>query len=90
VSDFEYNATTNSYDPMDADLNEVNDIQYSDFLDLYATVPATTISATLPGGAIPTVNTTVLQCIGIEFYQQVGTNFYLFSSGNCLKVEDAF
>ena len=90
VSDFEYNATTNSYDPMDAALNEVNDIQYSPFLDLYAPVPATTIVATLPNGAIPTVNTTVLQCIGIEFYQQVGPNYYLFSSGNCLKVEDAF
>ena len=90
VSDFEYNATTNSYDPMDAALNEVNDIQYSPFLDLYAPVPATTIVATLPGGVLPTVNTTVLQCIGIEFYQQVGPNYYLFSSGNCLKVEDAF
>ena len=90
VSDFEYNATTNSYDPMDATLNEVNDIQYSPFLDLYAPVPATTIVATLPGGVLPTVNTTVLQCIGIEFYQQVGPNYYLFSSGNCLKVEDAF
>jgi hypothetical protein len=90
VSDFEYNATTNSYDPMDAALNEICDIQYSDFLDLYAPVPATTIVATLPNGAIPTVNTTVLQCIGIEFYQQVGPNYYLFSSGNCLKVEDTF
>ena len=32
----------------------------------------------------------ILQCIGIEFYQQVGANFYLFASGNCLKVQDAF
>jgi len=90
VSDFEYNATTNSYDPMDAELNEVSDIQYSDYLDLFAIVPATTVTATLPGGAVPTVNTTVLQCIGIEFFQQVGPNYYLFSSGNCLKVEDTF
>ncbi len=90
VSDFEYNATTNSYDPMDAALNEISDIQYSDFLDLYEAVPSTTISATLPGGVLPTVNTTVLQCVGIEFYQKVGPNYYLFASGNCLKVEDAF
>lgn len=90
VSDFEYNAATNSYDPMDSNLNEVNDIQFSDFLDLYAPVPATTISATLPGGILPTVNTTVLQCIGIEFYQKVGPNYYLFASGSCLRVEDTF
>jgi hypothetical protein len=90
VSDFEYNAATNSYDPMDPDLNEANDIQYSDFLDLYAPVPDTTISATLPGGIVPTVNTTVLQCIGIEFFQQVGPNYYLFASGSCLRIEDVF
>lgn len=90
VSDFEYSATTNTYDPMDVDLNEINDIQYSDFMDLYAPAPATTVTATLPGGAVPTANVTVLQCIGIEFYQQVGANYYLFSSGNCLKVMDAF
>ena len=71
-------------------LNEVNDIQFSGFLDLYSPIPATTISATLPGAVVPTANTTVLQCIGIEFYQQVGPNYYLFSSGSCLKVEDAF
>ena len=90
LSDFEYNATTNSYDPMDADLNEVSNVVYSGFLDLYAPVLATTITATLPGGVLPTANTSVLQSIGIEFYQQVGPNYYLFSSGNCLKVEDAF
>lgn len=90
VSDFEYNATTDSYEAMDDELNEVNDVQYSDFLDLYTPTHALTLTATLPGGVLPTVNTTVLQCIGIEFYQQVGGNFYLFASGNCLKVEDAF
>ena len=90
VSDFEYNATTNSYDPMDAALNEVNNIQYSGYLDLYSPVPVTTVTATLPNGALPSVNTSVLQCIGIEFYQQVGANYYLFASGNCLKVEDVF
>ena len=90
VSDFEYNATTNNYEPLDPDLNELNDVQYSGYLDLFAVIPETTIVADIPGDLLPTVNTTVLQCIGIEFYQQVGGNYYLFSSGNCLKIEDAF
>ncbi|ESU19488.1 hypothetical protein FEDK69T_31600 [Flavobacterium enshiense DK69] len=90
VSDFEYNATTNSYEPMDAPLNEVSDVQFSGFLDLYAAAPATTVTAALPAGTVPTANVTVLQCIGIEFYQQVGPNYYLFATGNCLKVQDAF
>ncbi len=33
---------------------------------------------------------TVLQAVGIEFYQKVGANYYQFSSGNCLKIVDAF
>jgi hypothetical protein len=90
VSDFEYNAVTNSYDPMHPEINEVNDVQFSGFLDLYDAVPTTTITATLPGGAAATTDTSVLQCIGIEFHQKVGPNYYLFSSGSCLRVEEVF
>jgi len=35
-------------------------------------------------------NVTVVQCIGIEFFQEVNGNYYPFASGNCLKIEDAF
>jgi hypothetical protein len=90
VSDFEYNATTNSYDAMHPEINELNDIKFSGFLSLSATTPATTLTATLPGGAAGTTDTSVLHCIGIEFYQKVGPNYYLFSSGSCLKIEEVF
>ena len=90
ISDFEYNAATNNYDPMHPEINELSDIKFSAFLDLNATVPSTTLTATLPGGAAATTDTSVLQCIGIEFYQKVGANYYLFSSGNCLRIEDVF
>jgi hypothetical protein len=90
VSDFVYNATTNSYDALDPEANEANDVKYSAYLDLYATTPSTTISTELPDGILPTEDATVLQCVGIEFYQKVGTEYYLFASSNCLKVEDVF
>jgi hypothetical protein len=90
ISDFEYNATTNGYEPMEPAMNEVSDIQFSGFLDLYAPLPATTLVATLPNGVVPSAPTSVIQCIGIEFYQQVGGNYYLFASGNCLKIEEVF
>ena len=90
VSDFAYNAVTNSYDPIDTAQNEVSDVQFSTFLDLYALATATTITATLPNGITPSTDVTVLQGIGIEFYQKVGSNYYLFATGNCLKIEDAF
>jgi hypothetical protein len=90
VSDFEYNAITNSYDPMHPELNELNDTKYSGFLSLSEIVPATTLTATLPGGAAGTTDTSVLQSIGIEFHQKVGGNYYLFASGDCLKIEEVF
>jgi hypothetical protein len=44
----------------------------------------------LPGSPTMTADVSVLNCIGIEFYQQVGANYYLFNSGNALKVQDIF
>jgi hypothetical protein len=32
----------------------------------------------------------VLNCIGIEFYQQVGGNYYLFAQGNALRCDTVF
>jgi hypothetical protein len=36
------------------------------------------------------VNVAVLGSIGIEFYQQVGSNYYLFNAGNAMKVQEVF
>jgi hypothetical protein len=90
ISDFEYNAVTNAYEPMQPITNEVSTVAYSAYLDLSANVPATTLTATLQSGIVPNADVSVLQCIGIEFSQKVGVNYYLFSSGNCLKVEEVF
>lgn len=49
-----------------------------------------TISAVLPGAPTLANNVTVVQCIGIEFFQEVNGQYYPFASGNCLKIEDAF
>ena len=90
LSDFEYNAVTNAYEPLEPALNELSDIKYSTYLSLDSNVPLTTVVAALPTGTTLNANVTILQCVGIEFYQKVGVNYYLFASGNCLKIEDAF
>ena len=90
VSDFAFNSTTSTYEPTQPTFNELSDVAYSGYLDLSVATPATTISSSLATpGAMPT-DVTVLQALGIEFYQKVGTNYYQFSSGNCLKIVDAF
>lgn len=90
VSDWSYNMATGSYEPTDPTLNSISDISYSGYLDLNAVAPVTNILSTLPGSPTMTPSVSVLSCIGIEFYQQVGTNYYLFSQGNALRCELVF
>jgi hypothetical protein len=80
ISDFEFNSTSGIYEPIDPSLNEVSNVAYSNYIDLGAPVALpTTITSTLPGSPVLTADVSVLNCIGIEFYQQVGVNYYLFN-----------
>ncbi len=88
LSDFAYNAVSNAYDPIDPALNELKDIQYSAYQELGADTPVTSISAELPEAPVMTADTSLLVCLGIEFFQKVGVNYFLFSSGNCMKLVD--
>lgn len=90
ISDFVFNATTGAYEPADSDLNEVSNIAYSVYTPIDVVTPLLTITATLPGAPTMNTNVTAIGSIGIEFYQQVGTNYYLFNAGNALKIEDIF
>ncbi len=90
VADFVYNATTGTYEPDDIVNNELSIVEYSDYIPLNAAYAGSTLTATLPGAPTLDTNVTVLQCIGIEFFQEVNSNYYAFNSGNCLRIEDAF
>jgi len=90
ISDFEYNSNTGTYEPIDATNNEKSVVAYSAYLPLDAAAAAQSIVATLAGAPTLTNDDSVIQCVGIEFYQQVGANYYLFSSGNCMKVAEIF
>ncbi len=90
ISDWVYNDNTGKYEPTDPSLNELSKVSYSGYLDLNAVTAATTITSALPGTPTMTATVSVLNCIGIEFYQQVGTNYYLFASGNALVCDEVF
>jgi hypothetical protein len=90
VSDWQYNNTTNKYEPASPTLNQLANVQYSAYLSLSAVTPATVITTTLPGAPTMTANVSVLNCIGIEFSQQIGANYYLFAQSNALRVDVAF
>lgn len=90
VSDWTYNTSTGDYEATDPSLSELSGIVYSDYLDLSAPTADVTLQPELPGTPTMTASVSVLNNIGIEFYQQVGSEYYLFSSGNALKVDDVF
>lgn len=90
VSDFIYNSATGSYEPAEPALNELSNIAYSDYTPVDAVTSLIEITASLPDSPTLTTNVAVLGCIGIEFYQQVGVNYYLFNAGNALKIQEVF
>jgi len=90
VSDFVYNSTTGSYEPADELLNEMSNIAYSDYTPVDAATTLLAVTATLPGAPTITTDVAVLGSIGIEFYQKVGVNYYLFNAGNALKIQEVF
>ena len=90
ISDFSYNATTGIYEPIDPTLNELSNVAYSDYLEIGQEITGvTTITSELPGAPTINADVTVLNSVGIEFYQKVGSNFYLLNTGHALKIEDA-
>jgi hypothetical protein len=90
VSDTIYNPLTGSYEPAESVLNEMSNIAYSDYTPVDAVTSLIDITATLPGAPTMTINVAVLGSIGIEFYQMVGSNYYLFNAGNALKIQETF
>lgn len=88
LSDFVYNPTTGAYEPAEPSFNEMSNITYSDYTAVDSLTPLIEVISTLPGAPTLTTSVAVLASIGIEFYQQVGSNYYLFNAGNALKIQD--
>ena len=90
ISDFVYNSATGAYEPAEPILNEISNIGYSDYTPVDVVTASIDVVATLPAAPTLTTNVAVLGSIGIEFYQQVGVNYYLFNAGNAMKVQEVF
>ena len=89
ISDFAYNSTTKIYEPIEPALNELSNVSYSDYLDLNTEITdSTIIESALPGAPQLTANVTVLNSVGIEFYQKAGSGFYLLNTGHALKIQN--
>jgi len=89
VSDYAFNPTTGTYEPMEPALNELSKVMYSNFEDLRIPfVDSMAFTAAFDGPPAISSNVAVLCSVGIEFYQQAGGNYYLLNSGNALKIHE--
>ena len=91
VSDFTFNASTKKFEATDPTLNTLNGVSYGAVTALNSPAPVNfSLVTALPGTPTMTATSNVLQCLGIEFYQRVGTVDYLLAQGNCMKVIKVF
>ncbi len=91
VSDYVYNNLTKAYEPFDPVMNSLGAVTYSAYTPLVAAAPLTlNLVTALAGAPKPGVQISVVQCLGIEFYQQQGGVNYLLAQGNALKVVAVF
>ena len=91
MSDIVYNVSTQHYEPSDPTLDKQGAVSYGAITALNSATPVN-FSLVVALSGTPTMSGTVsvLQCLGIEFYQRVGTVDYLLAQGNCMKVVKVF
>ena len=91
LSDFVYNVTTQKYEASDPTLDKLGAVAYGAVTALNSPTPVTfSLVVALAGTPMMTATVSVLQCLGIEFYQRVGAVDYLLAQGNCMKVVKVF
>lgn len=90
ISDYSYNDDIKGYEPDVADENSIGVVVGSTVRSLDSSSTAITLTATVPDGIIPDPAISVVACLGIEFYQKVGSDDYLFAQDNVMKVTNVF
>ena len=88
LSDFEFNATTGVYEPKEQALNELVNVEHSAYLPVDNMTPLVQLVATLPGTPTMSTDANLINIVGIEFYQEVNSNYYVFNQGNAMKIVD--
>ena len=91
ISDYVYNSLTKVYEPIEPALNELSKVTYSDYIEIAPGLnPEVSLVSALAGTHVMTENVSLLSCVGIEFYQKAGDNYYVFSVGNSMKIKNVF
>ena len=90
ISDYLHDDGTSSYEPIVPEQDALGAVDQSAMLPVDQSASALTLTATLSGAPVVDNQCTVIQTLGIEFYQKVGTEFYLLAQDNAMKIVNAF
>lgn len=91
ISDFTYNTTTGKYEPTDPTLNLLGGNAASAVTALNSAAAVNfSLVAALSGTPTMTATVSGVQCLGIQFFQRVGTTDYLLAQGNAMKIIKVF
>ena len=91
VSDYSYNTTSKHYMPTDPTLNSLSSVVTGAVTAVNATTPVNfSLVAALAGTPTMTSTVTDVVCLGIQFFQQIGTVNYLLAQNNCMMIVGLF
>jgi hypothetical protein len=88
ISDYAYGDTNRRYETI-SPLNTISAFVYSEYTPV-GTALTDELVAAFPVGTLPSESDTVIQCVGVEFYQLNGTTNYSQIMGGSMLVVDAF
>jgi len=90
ISDYVFDAGVNGYEAAVPELNSLSAIEYGAITELGSTPVDFTLTAAFSGAPVMADVVSVVQCLGIEFFQAVGAEYYVFAQDNAMKVVEVF
>lgn len=89
TSDIEYEPALGGHIPVAYEVDGMSNVSRSDYISLQQETANVTFETTLPAAAIPD-NATVVEVVGIDFYQELGKVFAPLKQGRAAKVIAVF
>jgi hypothetical protein len=88
VSDYCYSKSNRRYEPVSM-LNGMSAYGYSDYIAVLDN-PNIEVRVEFRDGVWPLEEDTVIQCMGVEFFQKTGEKYFLFRSGGGVEICEVF
>jgi hypothetical protein len=88
ISDYTYSEVNRRYEPLSV-LNKKNAHTYSEYVPVGTSLTDDLVTA-FPVGTTLTDEVSVIQCVGIEFFQMNATNKYSLLKGSGMKIVEVF